>query len=351
MKDPYFAWEKFPRRRQRDRSCEMWRQRACFHPPLPFSVSQLLLSSRICPLWKLLLKKKTNVVLFIWRVWHVTSQLFLSSSCSFVPVPLRASHLPPVYPPRLAFSVSFLSDLPLLFSPATPHHQSSLPPTSSFLPSCSSSFSAGRWWNLGDQWREHKGNEARAGHQAHQEWRPTRPSGAQEGRWLCSRIWWVNLRKHSILPHLHTLSQGTPSGRWWVGGEKGKELNYPTRTLHPSLGQAPAAGRERVGWPWLSFWWRSLFGFGILGRWQFSGCCCPSCSHPLCFHVIALSLFTFWPRSRSSLLGLHRKAVGLISVLHGNINCLQGLNEQSWESDVFLWVRSHSDGSKSSSNT
>ncbi len=35
----------------------------------------------------------------------------------------------------------------------------------------------------------------------------------------------------------------------------------------------------------------------------------------LSFHVIPLSLFTFWPLSKNTLLGLHRKVLGLISVL------------------------------------
>lgn len=59
-------------------------------------------------------------------------------------------------------------------------------------------------------------------------------------------------------------------------------------------------------------------------------------SPALSFHVIPLSLFTFWPLSKSTLLGLYRKVVGLISVLHENRNCLQGLNDQSSEKSVLV---------------
>lgn len=139
------------------------------------------------------------------------------------------------------------------------------------------------------------------------------------------------------------------------GGSKGKELYYPTRTLHPFLGQTHQGGGG--GWLVLGVFLvevtPGLWDFGGEQGWRCScGCCCPLLLSPaLSFHVIPLSLFTFWPLSKSTLLGLYRKVVGLVSVLHENRNCLQGLNDQSSENQCFLWVRSNTEGSKSSLNT
>lgn len=215
----------------------------------------------------------------------------------------------------LLLSLLFPSDLPLLPSIITCHSVSLLR-----LPPLSSSFSffpsAGRRWNPGDQWRKHQGHEARESHRAHQKRGPARPSGAQEGWRLCAWIWWVNLRKHSLLPHLHALSQGTPSGRWWV---KGGRTILPSQDPSPIPGtHPPGRGRGLVGLGCL-FWWRSPAGlwdfFGGEQGWRCTcGCCRPPLllSPALSFHVIPLSLFTFWPLSKSTLLGLYRKVVGLI---------------------------------------
>lgn len=54
----------------------------------------------------------------------------------------------------------------------------------SSLTSLSSALLTGRRRDPGDQRREHKRHEARAGHRAHQERRPPCPSGAQKGRRL-----------------------------------------------------------------------------------------------------------------------------------------------------------------------
>lgn len=123
-------------------------------------------------------------------------------------------------------------------------------------------FFVGRRWNLGDQWREYQGHEACTSYRAHQEWRPARPSGAQEGWRLGAWIWWVNLRKHSLLPHLHALSQGTPSGWWWV--EEG-------RTILPSQDPSPIPGTNPPGRG------RGLMVLGVFlvevaaGLWDFWG--------------------------------------------------------------------------------
>uniref|UniRef100_A0A8C4I5C7 Membrane-associated guanylate kinase, WW and PDZ domain-containing protein 1 n=1 Tax=Dicentrarchus labrax TaxID=13489 RepID=A0A8C4I5C7_DICLA len=124
------------------------------------------------------------------------------------------------------------------------------------------------------------------------------------------------------------------------GGSKGKELYYPPRTYHPSRGQTHQAGGE--GWLVLGVFLvevtPGLWDFGGEQGWRCScGCCYPLLLSPaLSFHVIPLSLFTFWPLSKSTLLGLYRKVVGLFSVLHENRNCLQGLNDQSSEKSMFL---------------
>lgn len=121
--------------------------------------------------------------------------------CHRFPLNLRASHLSScvLSPPlslvfcilpcsavsSLFFWLFFPSDSPLL----PPHHSiftcHSLtllyPPTFFLSWSPSIFYPVGRRRNLGDQWREHQGHEARASHRAHQEWRPARPSGAQEG--------------------------------------------------------------------------------------------------------------------------------------------------------------------------
>lgn len=94
-----------------------------------------------------------------------------------------------------------------------------------------------------NQRREHQGNEARTCHRAHQERRAPRPSSAQEGRRLGARIWWVNLRKHSLLPNLHAVIQGERllDGRWR------EELHFPPRTLHLSLETSSGEGEGFVG--------------------------------------------------------------------------------------------------------
>lgn len=62
----------------------------------------------------------------------------------------------------------------------------------------------------------------------------------------------------------------------------------------------------------------SLSGGGhswALGFWgeQTCGGCCPFLLSPaLSFHVIPLSLFTFWPLSKSTLLGLLQKGGGSV---------------------------------------
>lgn len=71
----------------------------------------------------------------------------------------------------------------------------------------------------------------------------------------------------------------------------------------------------------------------------------PLLSPALSFHVTPLSLFTFWPLSKSTLLGLYRKVVGLISVLHENSNCLQSLTREV-QNQCFLCIKSNVDGSK-----
>lgn len=108
-------------------------------------------------------------------------------------------------------------------------------------------FIPGRRRDPGNQRREHQGNEACARHRAHQEWWAPRPPGAQEGRRLGARIWWVNLRKHSLLPNLHAVIQGERllDGRWR------EELNFNPRTLHPSLDTSSwegGGGGGRGGW-------------------------------------------------------------------------------------------------------
>lgn len=130
------------------------------------------------------------------------------------------------------------------------------------------------------------------------------------------------------------------------GGLKVKELNRSPspRILHPSLEQT-YQGWERgvrgVGGVASRFW--SLCGgghswafLGFRGRargsrlllWVLSPPPAVTCSQ-FC-HVISLSLFTFWALSKSTLLGLNRKVVGLIfSATWGKKkkkgNCLQGL--------------------------
>lgn len=67
------------------------------------------------------------------------------------------------------------------------------------------SYLSGWRWDLGDQWREHQGHEARPRHWTDQKRWPKSPPGPKEGRWLRARIWWVNLREHPILPCLHPM--------------------------------------------------------------------------------------------------------------------------------------------------
>lgn len=128
------------------------------------------------------------------------------------------------------------------------------------------------------------------------------------------------------------------------GGLKVKELNRSPspRILHPSLEQT-YQGWERgvrgVGGVASCFW--SLCGgghswafLGFRGRargsrlllWVLSPPPAVTCSQ-FC-HVISLSLFTFWALSKSTLLGLNRKVVGLIfsaTWKKKKGNCLQGL--------------------------
>lgn len=110
----------------------------------------------------------------------------------------------------------------------------------------------GRRRDLGDKRRKHQGHEARASHRAHQERRTTRPSGAQEGGWLRAWIWWVNLRKHSLLTHLHTLSRG----RWMVAGWSGKNWIALPRLFSPSR-RKHVGGEGLLGFRSFT-WWRSF---------------------------------------------------------------------------------------------
>lgn len=137
----------------------------------------------------------------------------------------------------------------------------------SFPPPLSSSghppFIPGWRRDPGNQRREHQGNEARTSYRAHQERRAPRPSGAQEGRRLGARIWWVNLRKHSLLPNLHALTRGTPVGRAVVG-----------RTVFPSQDPSPVPGHVLRGGGGVcrSWWWSLRAGAGALGALT-SSCC------------------------------------------------------------------------------
>lgn len=224
------------------------------------------------------------------------------------PLPLLAllSHLTPIY---LPFPPSSPVTLYLLLG--------------SFLPPFSLSgpipcfFFLGWRWNLGDQWREYERHETCTSYRTNQEWRPARPSGAQEGWRLGAWIWWVNLRKHSLLTHLHALSLGTPSGRWWV--EEGRTI-LPSQDPLP----IPETNPPGRGLMVLSFflvegcaglWFFCLFVCLLIGGGGAAGAApvgavASSCSPALSFHVIPLSLFTFWPLSKSTL-ELYRKVVGL----------------------------------------
>lgn len=307
VKDPYSVREEFPRHRQqwwitwgmeaKDREAKT--VSSATHPPslvpsLCFSVAAFR-----CNLPSLetvdLDEKNVAVVQFtILSIQYVTSPQFtlpfLPFCCHCVPLNLRASHPSSCVlssPLSLVFRILscstvsslfsgfrclslFPSDLPLLPSISTCHCVSlvCLPPFGFLLLSLSFLvffLSVGRRWNLGDQWREHQGHEARESHRAYQEWRPARPSGAQEGWRLCARIWWVNLRKHSLLPHLHALSQGTPSGRWWVEGE---------RTILPSQDPSPIPGTNPPGRGRGLVWCWCLSGGGHswpLGFWGEAG--------------------------------------------------------------------------------
>lgn len=184
-----------------------------------------------------------------------------------------------------------------------------------FFLSCSSSFFVGWRWNPGDQWWEYQGHEACASYWAHQEWRATRPSGAQEGWRISARIWWVNLRKHSLLPNLHALI--------WdrlVDGGGGK--NY-IALLGPSTLPWDKSSRdgEFDGHGCLSggghCWAMGFWG----GGGSRSGCApvgpvALPLKPALSFHVIPLSLFTFWALSRNSVLGLFRKVMFCFSPLN-----------------------------------
>ncbi len=189
----------------------------------------------------------TFVPLIFPRVYFIPHCHLFSAICLALLSPLLFS----------AFAVSSSpSDLPILSSIFTCHCVSLLHlPLFDFLHLFFSFpvlfLSLGWGWNLGNQWREHQGDEARASYRAHQEWRPTRPSGAQEGWRLGAWIWWVNLRKHSLLTHLHALSQGTPSGRWWVEGG---------RTILPSQDPSPIPGTNPPG-----------SGRGLVALWCLSG--------------------------------------------------------------------------------
>lgn len=190
---------------------------------LVFSLS-FSLSDSPCHACCFLMQFALHIYLFSYCADYHSADLIINSSSPPPPFPschcfplnlifllvylLPSSHLFS-FAPRLA-----LRSPPLIWAPAVSHlslwftsslfhfHLSLLPPPPV-------SFPLGRRRNLGDQRREHQGHEARASHRAHQEWRPASPSGAQEGWRLCAWIWWVNLRKHSLLAHLHTLSQGT----------------------------------------------------------------------------------------------------------------------------------------------
>uniref|UniRef100_A0A4W6FDI1 Membrane-associated guanylate kinase, WW and PDZ domain-containing protein 1 n=1 Tax=Lates calcarifer TaxID=8187 RepID=A0A4W6FDI1_LATCA len=144
--------------------------------------------------------------------------------------------------------------------------------------------------------------------------------------------------------------QGTPSGRWWVEGKEEERTNLPSQD--PSLipgtnptregrwGLVGVGSLSGGGHPWalgifLFFHGRGQGEAGLL-LWVLLPLLPLLLSPALSFHVIPLSLFTFWPLSKSTLLGLYRKVVGLISVLHENRNCLQSLNDQSSEKSMFL---------------
>lgn len=68
-------------------------------------------------------------------------------------------------------------------------------------------------WDLGNQWREHQGHEARPRHRTDQKRWAKSPPGPKEGRRLRAGIWWVNLREHPILPCLHPLRSPPDGGR------------------------------------------------------------------------------------------------------------------------------------------
>uniref|UniRef100_A0A7N8WZZ4 Membrane-associated guanylate kinase, WW and PDZ domain-containing protein 1 n=1 Tax=Mastacembelus armatus TaxID=205130 RepID=A0A7N8WZZ4_9TELE len=115
------------------------------------------------------------------------------------------------------------------------------------------------------------------------------------------------------------------------GGLKGERTKSPSQHPSPIPGTNPSGRGSGVSF-------LSLFLVEVtLGLWDFRGgagvelapvgAVAPSCCHLLSVHVIPLSLFTFWPLSKSTLLGLCRKVVGLTSVLHENTNCLQGSND------------------------
>lgn len=161
-----------------------------------------------------------------------------------------------------------------------------------FFLSCSSPVFVGWRWNPGDQWWEYQGHEACASYWAHQEWRPTRPSGAQEGWRLSARIWWVNLRKHSLLPNLHALIWNR-----LVDGGGGK--NY-TALLGPSThpwDKSSRDGEEFDGHGCLSgggHCWAMGFWGGGQQEWRCScWSCCPSAE--TCTQFSCHSFFHFSP--------------------------------------------------------
>lgn len=337
VRDPYSAREEFPRRRQHWRitwGMEAKKQRVCLLAPvflLALSLSRALFRSlsliflsqplllrcilpfletvdldkikccccavyrseysicnfsSICPPFPF--PPAVTVSLWTSVASHLSSCVlsFPTVTCFFT---FCLAPLSPLFFSRLLPSLLFPSDLPLLPSIITCHSVSllRLPPLAS---SFSSFPSAGRRWNPGDQWREHQGHEARESHWAHQKRGPARPSGAQEGWRLCAWIWWVNLRKHSLLPHLHALSQGTPSGRWWV---KGGRTILPSQDPSPIPGtHPPGRGRGLVGLGCLSGGGHPL-GFGIfLGGRQGWRCTCGCCRPPpsSCCHLLSVSM-------------------------------------------------------------
>lgn len=176
-------------------------------------------------MWKLFFK--FDLWLFFCRSVHPSLLL----SCHHVPLkPLCSLFV------LLHCLLSFLTLIYIFLLPSSPVN----PPTIFFPPLVFSTLlpsplPPGWRRNPGDQRREHQRYEARSGHRAHQEWRPPSPSGAQEGWRLCAWIWWVNLRKHSLLTHLHTLSQGAPSRWWWVEGARTKNHESWIHSHSPDL--------------------------------------------------------------------------------------------------------------------